>query len=225
MLKKLFAPSLAELVQEAIRAELGKTFVSLPGQVTSYDINTQKAQILPIMKIKYENIENPVTLPVVNSVPVKWDSANNGDAYIHLPLKSGDLGMLTFCDRSIDSYLLVTEDIEGQITPLFHDKKRQHSLNDAWFTPGILPFSKALQDTSSVDLIIKNGDLRIEIDPDGKIAILNSEKENDLISLMIELFEFIRDAKVLTAIGAQGFLAVDVLKMQQNIDLLKTFKK
>lgn len=223
MIKTTVRPTFSQLIKEAIRAELLELRVNLPGKIESYDEFTQKANVQPMLKMKLKNSEKTeLTLPVITNVPVKWDCADNGNAFISLPLKIGDLGMLHFCDRSIDKYLSISS--SGEIIPVYHDDFRHHNINDAWFTPGPLPFERALQEVSTDDIIIKNNDLKIEISPDGTISIKNSDT-NDLIDLIHSTLTLIKDAKVLTLMGPQSFTAADIALIEQNLLKIESFKK
>lgn len=216
-------PTFSQLLKEAIRAELLELKVNMPAKIETYNELNQKASVLPLLKMKLKNTEGTeLSLPIINNVPVRWDCADNGKAFISLPLKSGDIGMLHFCDRSIDKYLSISS--SGEIIPIYHDNYRHHDINDAWFIPGPLPFARALQEVSANDIIIKNNDLKIEISPDGTISIKNSDS-NDLIDLIHETLTFIKDAKVLTMMGPQGFTAADILKIEQNLTKIESFKK
>lgn len=223
MKRTVTTPTFSQILKEAIRSELLELKVSMPAKIETYDESNQKASVLPLLKIRLKNSENTeLTLPIINNVPVRWDCADSGNAFISLPLKKGDIGMIHFCDRSIDKYLSISS--SGEITPVFHDNYRHHDINDAWFIPGPLPFARALQEVSADDIIIKNNDLKIEISPNGTISIKNSDS-NDLIDLIHETLTFIKDAKVLTMMGPQGFTAADILKIEQNLTKIESFKK
>jgi hypothetical protein len=222
-MKRITIPTFSEFIREAIRADLLDLHVSMPGKVDTYDHTTQKASIVPLIKTKLKDYDSTeIEIPVLNNVPVRWDCANGGESFIHLPLKPGDTGMIMFTDRSIDNYLSISS--TSEIVPLYHDNPRHHDLNDTWFIPGIRPFAKSLQNTSADDIIIKNGDLTIQIDPDGAIAIKNSEI-SDLINLLHETLTYIKDARVLTMMGPQGFLVSDIALIEANLTLIETYIK
>lgn len=162
---------LAEYTKNAIRKELLETHTCLPAKIHEYDEATQKAKVIPLLKIKYKHKEAPTDLAIINNVPVQWPSANGGAAFIHLPLNSGDLGWVIFAERSIDTWLA------GEGDSVSPEDPRHHHLSDAIFMPGGLPFKKALSISSPDNMILKNSNMTIEIDPSGKIKIEGAAQE------------------------------------------------
>jgi len=221
---KIIKPTLSKLISEATKKESLDLRANMPGRVETYDSSLQKATIQPLFSISYKG--NPTVdydLPIITEVPVRWDSSNDGNAYIHLPLKPGDLGMLIFSDRALDNYLSAVPDNNNKIQPKRPTKTRFHDLTDGWFIPGILPFSKALNIINNDDIIFNNGDMRIEIGNDGKIAFRSQSDE--IMDILITVLEYIRDGRVLTALGAQSWIAVDYAKIDGMITRLTAFKK
>lgn len=224
MPNKIIKPTLSELILEALKKESLDLRVSMPGRVETYDYLLQKATIQPLLSISYK--ANPTidyVLPIITEVPVKRESGNDGEAYMHTPLKPGDLGMIVFSDRALDNYLFAVPDNNNKIQPERPNKSRFHDLTDGWFDPGILPFSKALNIANNDDIIIRNGDTSIEIGNNGKIAF--KSKSDEIVDILITVLEYIRDGRVLTALGAQGWIAADLVKIESMIAKLITFKK
>ena len=80
----------------------------------------------------------------------------------------------------------------------------------------------ALQNVSSDDIIIKNDNITINIDPTGKIAINNGT--NELMETLSTLIQNLIDAKVITMMGAQPFIASTITALtsdKSKIDSLK----
>jgi len=222
--KTIIRPTLSKLISEATKKESLNLKVSMPGRVETYDYLTQKATIQPLFSISYRG--NPTVdydLPIITEVPVQRDSGNNGKSYMHIPIKSGDLGMLIFTDRALDNYLSAVSDNNEKIQPKRPEKSRFHDLTDGWFVPGILPFSKALNIINNDDIIIRNGDTSIEIGNDGKIAF--KSQSDEIMDILITVLEYIRDGRILTALGSQTWIAVDYAKIDEMITRLTTFKK
>ncbi len=157
---------LEELIRDAIRKGLLDAHTCLPAKIKTYDESTQKAEIIPLLKIKYKHKDKPTDLPVIPNVPVQWPSANAGTAFIHLPLKADDFGMIVFSERSIDTWLA------GEGDSVSPEDPRHHHLSDAIFIPGVLPFKKALPVSDASSLFIKNGDAEIELTGSGDVNIL-----------------------------------------------------
>lgn len=162
---------LAEVLLQAIESGLLDVHTCLPARIEKYDEETQKADIAPLLKKKYKFEDTAVDLPVIANVPVQWPSANDGAAFIHLPLKVGDLGWVVFAERSIDTWLA------GEGDSVSPEDPRHHHLSDAIFMPGGLPFKKALTISSADNMILKNNNMTIEIDPSGKIKIEGAAQE------------------------------------------------
>lgn len=164
-------PTLAELLIQAIRGELLDIHTCLPAKIQKYDHAAQKADVIPLLKKKYKFDAEPTDLPVITNVPVQWPSANAGAAFIHLPLKAEDFGMIVFSERSIDTWLA------GEGDSVSPEDPRHHHLSDAIFIPGVLPFKKALSISSPDNMLLKNNNMTIEIDPSGKIKIQGAAQE------------------------------------------------
>ena len=186
-------PTLNDHVTELIKSQVLGIHTALPARVEKYDHTTQKADVKPLVSKKYRNSDLVTEIPVLPSVPVQWPSSAGGDAYIHLPLKVGDLGMVIFSERSIDSWLSG----DGQITA--PNDPRHHDLSDGVFIPGVRPFKAALAGTSENNMVIQNDALRIEIDPSGKISITGATKE--LLTVLSGVLDHLVSAKVLTLWG------------------------
>lgn len=171
-------PTLAELLIQAIRGELLDIHTCLPAKIQKYDSETQKADVIPLLKKKYKFDAEPTDLPVITNVPVQWPSANAGAAFIHLPLKAEDFGMVVFSERSIDTWLA------GEGDSVSPEDPRHHHLSDAIFIPGVRPFKKALPVSSASSLFIKNGDAEVELTGGGDINILGGNIKIDASSVI-----------------------------------------
>ena len=210
-------PTLAEVINDMIEAKILDIHVSMPGKVETYDHTQQKADIKPLLRKKYTvNGGTIVEIPVIPGVPVQWASANNGAAYMHLPLKVGDLGLIIFTDRSIDTWLSG----DGEITS--PNDPRHHDLSDAIFIPGIRPFKQPLSNTNADNFILQNGSIRIELDPSGKISITGAS--NEMVSVLSDLIDHLVNAQVITMMGPQPFLASTVALLTADKAKLDTLK-
>ena len=187
------SPTLAEVIQNALRAEMLEIHTMLPARVEKYDSNTQKASVSPLLKKKYIDGEI-VQLPVINDIPVQWPSG--GDAFIHMPLKVGDIGMAVFAERSLDKWL---SGDGGFVVP---DDPRHHNLTDAVFIPGISTFSQAFPVPNPDNLTVKNNNIVIELDPSGKIKIEGATKE--LLTVLDSFMGNVINAQVLIDSGSSA---------------------
>jgi len=159
-------PSLDFILNQAIRSRMMDLHVCLPGRVERYDKDKQEVDILPTLKKKYKSEESDTDRPIIPSVPVRWTSADSGKAFIHLPLKIGDIGWLHFSDRSIDNWLSSTNN-----NPVLPDDIRIHDVSDAYFVPGGLPFPLAFSGAHDDNIIIRNDNSIVDLAPDGTIII------------------------------------------------------
>jgi hypothetical protein len=189
-------PTLAELLIQAIRGELLDIHTCLPAKIQKYDPGTQKADVIPLLKKKYKFDAEPTDLPIITNVPVQWPSANDGAAFIHLPLKAGDIGWVVFAERSIDTWLA------GEGASVSPEDSRHHDLSDAMFMPGGLPFKKALSISSPDNMTLKNNNMTIEIDPSGKIKIEGSSQE--LLAVIDSFMGNVISANVLIGSGSSA---------------------
>ncbi len=223
MNKTIITPTLVKFIKEGIRAGLLETHTCMPGKIKEYDEENQKANIIPLLKKKFKDTNNTIVeLPILNNVPVYCPSCNNGKTFIHFPIKTGDPGMIIFCERSIDNYLSSNPKEDEELKPVYHDSPRHHDLSDAWFIPGILPFRMALQNVSENDIIIKNDKLIITIMPDGRIKINNDN--NELIETLSTLINHLINAKVITMIGSQPFVSDTITALTQDKNKIDSFK-
>ena len=191
---KVEPPTMAEVIKEAIRAALLDLHVAIPARVDTYDKDKQKANIKPLLRKKYKSDGMEIELPVIPGVPVQHPSANGGKAFIHLPIKKGDLGTAIFCDRSIDRWLAGKGEI---ITP---DDPRHHDLSDAVFIPGVLPFSQALQGILADDMMMVNDSMKVILYPDGKISIEGATAE--IVTVLSDLIQHVHDSTMVTTCPA-----------------------
>ena len=215
-------PTLAEVINDMIEAKILDIHTSMPGKVETYDHTQQKADIKPLLRKKYTvNGGTIVEIPVIPGVPVQWPAANNGAAYIHMPLKSGDLGLIIFTDRSIDAWLSreqhPQEDAGKIMSP---NDPRHHDLSDAIFIPGIRPFNWALENTNADNFILQNGSIRIELDPSGKISITGAS--NELLSVLKDTIDHLVSAKVFTGLGALPFTEATITNLTLDKTNLET---
>jgi len=153
-------------------------------------------------------------------VPVHHLSSDDRKAYIHLPIKKGDLGMAVFCERSIDKWLSG----EGQIVS--PEDPRHHSLSDAFFIPGVLPFSQAIQGLNGNDLTIANDQIKITLYPEGKVSIEGATQE--FLDIVDSILDHLISAKVLATSGSEPgvpFSSSTIANFTQDKIDLATLKK
>lgn len=151
-------PTLAQVIRQAVDTRIAGLRVAVPGRVESFDPVTQTANIQPLLKDSYEQedgseaVEN---LPVVTNTPVVFHGG--GNFAITFPVQVGDLGMLVFCDRSIDQWL----ELGGIVDPV---DPRRHELSDGVFILGVRNKSQKLADFDSNRAVFgKQGGVRLAV--------------------------------------------------------------
>jgi len=203
-------PSLTDVIRGALTSRLLETYIHLPGTVDSYE--NGKAGVQINIKKKYEDGTTSLT-PVITDVPVLLPRSDGGEAYLQLPIKRGDTGLLAFSQRSMDEWLIEG----GNKAP---KSVRMNDKSDAIFIPGLYPFNNTVSENND-NVVLKNGNMSIELYPNGKIKIEGATQ--DFLSLMNDTLSSLISAKVITGIGPMPFLATTVAEftlIQQKLSTL-----
>ena len=156
-------PSWAQVILDSINNCLLELHTATPGRVESYDIQTGTASIQPLLKRKFRDGE-VVDLPLCNEVPVKFPRTQT--AFIHLPIKKGDLGLLIFSERSIDRY----KNFGGSQDP---QDPRKHDLSDGFFIPGGYPKNSPIESPVDGAIHLKNVKSEVIMLEDGGVQLKN----------------------------------------------------
>lgn len=132
------------LLDEVKRLTRESIFVSMPGEVQSYDPATQRADIKPQLQFTVRDAlagkELKEDLPVIADVPIMFPRF--GDFFMTMPVAAGDTVLLVFTDRSIDKWLT----FGGNVDPI---DLRAHDISDAVAIPGLYPKPDALPATNA----------------------------------------------------------------------------
>lgn len=150
---------LSEVSEQATRRTLLGCWVSLPARIESYDHQTQRASVKPLLRR-----QDGESRPVITGVPVMFP--RSADASITFPIKPGDGVLLIFSDRSLDLWLARG----GEVTP---DDPRAHSYNDAIAIPGLYPFTEQSPAENNDDLLVRRGAIRLRLKADGTVEIVS----------------------------------------------------
>lgn len=200
--------SLAAVVKQAIESRLYDVHTCTPGKIVSIDQSERKVSVQPLLRRKY-NDGRIITLPIIYNVPIM--DYRSGDAFVILPLAVGDTGALIFNERSIDNWLVTG----GFASP---DDPRKFDLSDAIFCPGLYPFSSTVSVESDA-LTIKNGSMKVEVKPNGKIKLENTS--NEIVTLLVDLVQAILDARTNTALGPQPLLNPEFSTIKSKLETFK----
>lgn len=210
------------IIRNAITAAgLERFNVWRPAKVTAKK-GSQKVDLQILFQRMYVDGDAPVTLPEIQDVMVVMPSGQNYS--IRLPVSVGDTGIALFCDRSLDKWSVSG----GTLDPV---DTRTHAITDAVFIPGLYPFSTQIDDGTSTDLILTNGDSQVFIETNGKFKIKN--KSNEMFDVMDQVLANIdslydtlaNQAFTMTLLGPQPFIASTVTlltNLRTSFDQLKT---
>lgn len=157
--------NLSEIIKAAMRHELSTVHTALPGRIESYNATLQQATIAPLINKKYrDGVEE--NMPVLINVPVIFPRTAN--SIISLPITNGDLVLVVFSERSMDTWLSSTG---GEAAPL---DNRFFDLSDGIAIPGLYPFGvESLADPTNI--LIKNTDATITLAPTGETKITSKD--------------------------------------------------
>lgn len=209
-------PTLAEVIQTAIDANLVDLHVCLPAKIITYDSSTQTATLLPSLLIQYEDDTVLPWAPIPN-VPIVIPKAAAGKAYIHVPLIPGDDVTMLICERSLDNW---------KTTGMLSDPedRRQFDITDAFAFPGgsAGPFVSTINDPMSIE--IGNFLSNFQISPTGQYSIKGGLND-ELIGWLSDLITQIAASFTATALGPQPLINPTDPGFTQLITRIAGFKK
>lgn len=190
-------PSLGDVIQTAIDANLINLHVCLPAKIVSYDSSTQVATVLPsLLKLNEDSDIAYPWLPIAN-VPVIWPRGLSGQAYIHIPLITGDDVTLLICERSLDNWKET-----GLISD--PDDRRKFNITDCFAFPGgsASPLAFKVDDPQSIT--IKNTLSTVQISPAGQFAFKGVSGE--VLDVIITFMQEVAAAFTATSLGPQPLI-------------------
>jgi len=141
------APTLPQLLKQAIENRLLQVHTALIGRIERYDSSTQLADIQPVITQAIRSAEDKkqLELPLLVDVPILFP--RTGEFFISLPIQVGDYVQVIFNETSIDEFL--TE------SPSAIDSFRRFTLQGAVAIPGVYPQAKALKNAHKSNLGIR----------------------------------------------------------------------
>ncbi len=152
------APTLAQLLKQAIDYRLMDVHTALIAVVESYDAATQQVNVSPVLKRRVKTLDGEWVseqLPVLCDVPVLFPRA--GGFFISFPIQPGDFVQLIFNEVSIDEW------VTGEASEIGYNQR--FTLPGAVAVPGIYPQSKALTGAHEANMVLgQDGGLEIHID-------------------------------------------------------------
>jgi len=120
--------SLLGMANEILKKFLQGVDDMLPARVVSYDRLTNRAQVIPLVRV-LTTANQLVDRPQVASIPVL--QIGGGGFFLSFPLKPGNLGWIKANDRDIS---LVLQSYKTNAP----NSRRMHSFSDALFIPDVM---------------------------------------------------------------------------------------
>ena len=153
------------LVDEQIKSHLvNNLHTALPGEVISFNPQTQTAEVQPVGKVKLQNGES-VTMPPCLDVPVKFPFG--GGFGLTFPVKAGDTCLIIFAEKNIDNWY-AGQNEEEQDT-------RRFDLSDGFALVGFANQKTAISnfDMSGTCLRNKDNTVNIKLDDSSITSIVS----------------------------------------------------
>ncbi len=121
---------------DALRSEI---HTALPGRVEKYNVATQTADVLPMVKLQGQ------LLPVLPSVPIAFQRGGGG--FLSFPIEAGDFVFLLFAESSIDQW-------RAKAAATNPGDPRRHSLTAAVALPCLYPTARALASAHATQIAL-----------------------------------------------------------------------
>lgn len=153
---------------------LENVWTTLPAKIVTYDHETQKAVVQPLIKYRARDGDNNpdglADMALISSVLVVQPSTPEG--IVSFPIKAGWNVWLHFCSRSLDNYGI--GDGENPIDPKDY---RVHQYSDCFATIGATTFPNAIGSDPS-DFVIRfnvgtEQECKVSMEPSGKIKMVS----------------------------------------------------
>jgi hypothetical protein len=139
---------IVDVIREGMEDRIRALNTSEPGEVVSYDVDTQTATVRPMVAGSVLDDDNAFVLeypPDIYDVPVMHLRSRAG--YLHMPIITGDTGLLVYPQRDIGQWRSTGQ----RGSPGDH---RACSKSGAVLVLGLMTNERALDGMSSEDLIL-----------------------------------------------------------------------
>lgn len=201
--------TLSRIIPDVIRGIVGRVHTTTLGRVDDYDLNGQRVDVTPIVNYVFEN-GDVLEYSKLFKVPVVFPGGDEGG--ITFGIKSGDVGLLVFCERSID------EALESGVKSTPVDPRRYH-LSDVVFIPGILTGRDITRARYSDATEVTCGEVRVVL-RNGKVAIgVGGTELLDLISSTLQALSIATVTVGPTTVPLNNVATFTALKVQ--LDLIR----
>jgi hypothetical protein len=153
---------LADAVKQAVEYNIMKMHTCIPGTIESYDYATQKASVLPSIKMTFYD-GTVLSHPVIQHVPVIFP--RSGGASLTFPVEKGDGVLILFSERALERWLSSGGEVEPGVN-------RRFDLSDAIAIVGLNSISTPTLGTKD-DVVLVYNKAKITIKKDGTILLQN----------------------------------------------------
>jgi len=128
--------TLNNVIKSQLNARIDHLHTNFPATIVSYDANTQKASIQPMIE-RLDSNGDSVKPAVINGVPIVCLSAGTG--VLSFPVRVGDHVLVVVSERSLDNYMF--SDGASTVNP---EDRKTHDMSDAIAITGLYPYQLAL---------------------------------------------------------------------------------
>lgn len=146
-----FVQQLADSMNETVR----NMHTCLPGRIDSYDPETGRAQVTPVMKMKTPRGDR-IQYPQISGVPVVM--AQTQGAVLAHPIKKGDSCLIVIAEQALDLWMY------GKDT----DTDLAFDLTNAVCIPGlfVMPHAAVKEACRTDSIILQNGNVKLTVADD-----------------------------------------------------------
>ena len=209
---------MTDAIRNAILYQLLNIHTAFPGKIVSYEFETKKAQIQPMVDKKYtDGTTEP--MPVLNNVPVIFPFASG--ASITFPVNEGDYCLVLCCERSIDNFLANGQ----QAAPT---DPRKFDLSDGVAIMGLLPFNETSPAQNNTDFAISYAGSEIVIKQNGDVMIKTANKvaignlTTEVLDVLSQTLGFLSSLTAIPPIATSPPTPTQPLTFATAAGLLKT---
>lgn len=145
-----------ELLRRALDSRAGDIWTCLPAKVTSYDAQTQTADLEVCVRRPLTDDDGETTgeeLPVIPNVLIQFPRGGGDTFAITWPLQAGDFVWIHVCTLAIGNWRRTGETSDpGDV--------RTHSLGNCYATPGAAPNANTLGQAQTNALVLEGPEIR-----------------------------------------------------------------
>ena len=152
----------AQALMELIRRMFLEIHTCVPGEIISFDSNTQTAIVRGCIRntiIGQDGTTSYIYQPEIRDVPVVFLYSQNSGFSFTYPIRPGDQCLLFFSERSYDNWL----EKGSEQDPIETGVPRSHQYTDAFALVGISPYTYSIQDFNEEGIELRNKDRSVRL--------------------------------------------------------------